>query len=114
MFENVSLIIAGLAGLGIFLSAFVNVLKMLGAVGDGMGDKWFKGLNLIVFIVVAVIYFFEVPVDWSQVDSWLTILASLIGLIIQLASGKVAYEYVLRGTPLVGFSHSLDEGQPKG
>ena len=109
MYENVLEILAGLAGLGGFISVLVNLLKSVGVVQDGTSEQWFGGINILAFIAVAVVYFLNVDVDWSNIDSWLQALASLIGLVIQLVGGKVAYNN-LRGTPVVGYSHTLAKG----
>lgn len=105
MFENVFAILAGLAGLGGLISMLVNVGKALGWIKDGQGGTWFEVLNFIAFVVVGVLYFVEVEVDWSTVDSFLEITASVIGLVLQIGFGKLTYKTV-KGGPLIGFSYS--------
>lgn len=103
MYEGILEIIAGLAGLGGFVSMLVNILKMVGVVKDGTSDKWFEGINLLAFAVVAVIFFLNVNIDWAQVDDWLKVLSMLFGLVIQLLGGRVTYN-TLRGIPVIGYS----------
>ncbi len=106
MFENILSIFLSLAGLGGLITMIVNVGKQVNLIKDGDAELWFGGLSVISFIAVAITYFTQQPVDWTQIDAWLEALASLIGLIIQMASGKIAYQ-VLRGTPIIGYSHDL-------
>lgn len=95
----------GLAGLGALISILVNVLKVIGIVKDGYSELWYKGLNLLAFVGVAVVYLLEVEVDWSQVDEWLKMLAGLLGLVVQIFGGKITYN-TIKGTPFIGFSYT--------
>jgi hypothetical protein len=106
MYDNILAIIASLAGLGSFISVLVNLLKAIGVVKDGTADKWYEGISLGAFAIVAVVYFMRADVDWTTIDAWLQSLASLIGLVVQLVSGRITYE-VFRGMPLIGYSHTI-------
>jgi hypothetical protein len=110
MYEEIGLIIAGLTGLGGFISILVNLLKQFGVVQEGDSDKWFKGLNVATFIAVSIVYYANFQFNWLMLDDWLTVLASLLGLIAQLVGGQVAYK-VLRGAPVVGYSFTLAQGE---
>lgn len=104
-YEEIIQTVVGLAGLGSLISILVNLGKLVGIVKDGTSDMWFKGLNLLAFIAVAIVYWVNVPVDFGQVDEVLKVLASVLGLVVQLFGGKVAYN-TIKGTPFVGFSYS--------
>ena len=45
MLENILMIIAGLAGLGAFVSILINVLKKIGIIKDGQSEQWYQGIN---------------------------------------------------------------------
>jgi hypothetical protein len=110
MIEEVALILAGLTGLGGFISIAVNLLKQGGLVKEGESDAWFGAMNLVAYIAVSVVYFTNYPVNWLVLDDWLIVLGSLIGLIVQMVGGRITYR-VLRGTPIVGYSFSLAQGE---
>lgn len=105
MAEDVLAVLAGLGGLGGFISILVNVLKRFGVVLDGTADMWVKGLNLLAFIGVSVVYFLNVPVDWGGVNSVLVFGTTLLGFVVQLLGSRVTYTAV-KGMPVIGFSHS--------
>lgn len=108
MLDNILLIIAGLAGLGAFISIFVNVLKKFGLVKEGQGEIWFQSINLVVFLAVSVVYFMKIEIDWTEVDEWLKLVTFLLGYIVQITGGEVMYKSI-KGTPVVGFSYSIQE-----
>lgn len=108
MLDNVLLILAGLTGLGGFISILVNLLKMTGVIKPGTSDKWYGGINLVAFIAVSVVYFINKPVDWGVIDDWLRVFTALIGLVLQMFGGQVTYQ-VLKGAPLVGYSFDEEE-----
>jgi len=105
MLNEVLSIFTGLAGLGALISMLVNVGKTLGWVKDGMGDKVFKILNLVAFVAVAVVYIFVGDFEWSGVDSVFQLIATVLGFVVQSLAGKATYVAV-RGTPVIGYSHS--------
>ena len=105
MLEEILMIIAGMAGLGAFVSMLINLLKATGLIKDGQGDKAFKIADLIVFVIVMVIYLTKTPVDWSQVDEWLVLLTALLGYVVSVFSGEFTHD-TIKGTPLVGYSYS--------
>lgn len=108
MLEEILTIIAGLAGLGGFISILVNVLKQLKIIQDGQAEIWFQIFNLVVFIAVAVVYFLRVEIDWSMVDEWLNLFTFLLGYIVQILGGKLMHE-TIKGTPVIGYSYSVQE-----
>lgn len=105
MLEEIFRLLAGLAGLGGLISVLVNLLKAIGLVKDGTSEQWVQGFNLVAFVAVAVIYFAKIQIDWTQLDGWLTVLATFIGFVVQLLSSKVTYS-VTKGSPVIGFSYS--------
>lgn len=105
MLEEILALLAGLAGLGGLISVLVNLLKILGVVKDGTSETWVQLFNLVAFLAVAVIYFIKIPIDWSGVDSWLKLLATFIGYILEIFAGKVTY-IATKGAPVVGFRYS--------
>jgi len=105
MVDNVLAILAGLGGLGTLISMVVNVLKMVGVVQDGTSERWVQGFNLLAFILVAVVYFMNLQVDWTFVDGVIGFLVTLLGFVVQLFGSKVAYS-VTKGLPVIGYSYS--------
>lgn len=106
MLEEILAIIAGLAGLGGFISILVNVLKQLKIVKDGQAEIWFQIFNLVVFVAVAVVYFLQIEIDWNIVDEWLKLFTFLLGYVIQILGGKLMHE-TIKGTPVIGYSYSV-------
>jgi len=105
LLDNVLLILAGLTGLGAFISILVNVLKLIGVVKDGTSAQWVQALNFIAFVAVAVIVWLGKPVSWDGINSILAGLASIIGLITQMIGSKVFYN-LFAGTPVIGYSYT--------
>ena len=105
MLEEILMIIAGMAGLGAFVSMLVNLLKAIGLIKDGQGDKAFKIADLIVFVAVTVVYLLKVQVDWAQVNEWLVLLTALLGYVVSVFSGEFTHE-TIKGTPLIGYSYN--------
>ena len=105
MLEEILAIIAGMAGLGAFVSMLINLLKAIGLVQDGQADKAFKVADLVIFVIVTVIYLTKAPVDWALVDEWLVLLTALLGYVVSVFSGKFTHD-TIKGTPLIGYSYS--------
>ncbi len=105
MLEEVLAIIAGMAGLGAFVSMLINLLKAIGLIQDGQADKAFKVADLIVFVAVMVVYLVKVQVDWTQVNEWLVLLTALLGYVVSVFSGEFTHD-TIKGTPLIGYSYS--------
>ena len=105
MLEEILKLIAGMAGLGAFVSMLINLLKVAGLVKDGQGDKAFKIADLIVFVAVMVVYLVKVQVDWTQVNEWLVLLTALLGYVVSVFSGEFTHD-TIKGTPLIGYSYS--------
>jgi len=97
-----------LAGVGAFISALVNVLKVVGVVKDGDAENWVTGLDLvcIVLLFVANLLGFK---NFAAVDAKLAVLAQMLNLLLQLWSakaGSVAFYKTVRGVPFIGASFS--------
>jgi len=108
MTEDILALLAGLAGLGGFISILVNVLKSIGVVKDGTSETWVRALNLLSFVAVAVVYFMKVQVEWSLVNGFLVLGSTLLGMILQLFTSTLTYAQV-KGIPVIGFSYSEQE-----
>jgi hypothetical protein len=104
MLENILMIVAGLAGLGAFVSILISVLKKIGVIKDGQSEQWYQGISLFVFLAVTVVYFLKVPIVWSDVNEWLKLLTFILGYVIQILGGQLTYN-TIKGTPLLGFSY---------
>jgi uncharacterized membrane protein len=108
MLENILMIVAGLAGLGAFVSIFISVLKKIGVIKDGQSEQWYQGISLFVFLAVTVVYFLKVPIVWSDVNEWLKLLTFILGYVIQILGGQLTYS-TIKGTPLFGFSYEKNQ-----
>jgi uncharacterized membrane protein len=108
MLENILMIIAGLAGLGAFVSILISVLKKIGVIKDGQSEQWYQGISLFVFLAVTVVYFLKVPIVWSDVNEWLKLLTFILGYVIQILGGQLTYN-TIKGTPLLGFSYEKNQ-----
>ena len=104
MTENIFAILAGLGGLGGFISILVNVLKRFGIVKDGSATKWVQGLNLFAFVGVSIVYFMNYAVDWNFVNSVLIYGTTVLGFVVQMLGSSVTYTSV-KGLPLIGYSY---------
>jgi hypothetical protein len=108
MLENILMIVAGLAGLGAFVSILISVLKKIGVIKDGQSEQWYQGISLFVFLAVTVVYFLKVPIVWSDINEWLKLLTFILGYVIQILGGQLTYN-TIKGTPLVGFSYEKNQ-----
>lgn len=109
MLDDILLLIAGLAGLGGFISVLVNLLKLVGIVKDGTSEKWFQILNLLAFVGVMVVYLLQIQMDWGKLDDWLILLSALIGYVVQILGGQLTYQTIGGKAPVIGFSFSKRE-----
>jgi len=103
-------IIGILAASGALVSMIVSVLKLAGIIKDGDSGKAAKIIDLVLFVVVAVIYFLKIEVNWSTVNAYFILAAYVLGLVVQIFSSEVAYK-ALKGTPVIGYTFS---DKPKG
>jgi hypothetical protein len=108
MLENILMIIAGLAGLGAFVSILISVLKKIGIIKDGQSEQWYQAISLVVFLAVTIVYFLKVPIIWSEVNEWLKLLTFVLGYVIQILGGQLTYN-TIKGTPLLGFSYEKNQ-----
>lgn len=96
-----------LVGVGILVGAVVNILKSAGVVKDGKARTWSTGINLIA--VVGIFGAEQMGIDLKLYDTQAGQLGMLVntavGLVVQLVGSQVGH-IVLKGTPLVGKSHS--------
>lgn len=110
LLEQIIAILAGMTALGAAISALVNVLKAVGLVKDGDAEKWVQGFNLVAFLGVTIFVILGKPVLWDTLNEYLEVAVVILGYLIQILGSKLAYP-LLKGTPLIGYSH---EQQPKG
>ena len=103
MFADITQIVLQLVGVGAFISALVNVLKLVKVVKPGTSAKWIKGINLFVWLTVAVVMYLGYLPDWLVIDKIFSDLAILLALVLQLMGSKLFYA-VAKGTPILGHS----------
>lgn len=101
-----------LAGMAALIAALVNTLKKVGVVKDGDALAWATGFNLAGIVALFVLRVFAPQTDVGQIDqvasSIAQILTLVVGLVVQLGLTRGANE-ILRGAPVVGYSHSKEE-----
>lgn len=100
--------LATLGGVAALIAVAVNALKQFGVVKDGDAPAWVTGLNLIALVALFVAHI--VGFDVKGLDGVASTIAQLGALILSLV-GQVlvskAANFAVRGTPVVGYSHSL-------
>jgi len=98
-----------LAGVAALIAALINVGKAIGWVPDGAAPKFSLWLNLVFFALFVILSIFKPDVDIAGLDANAQAVAQLmigaLAFIGQLGVSRVS-NAALRGTPLVGFSHS--------
>ena len=100
-----------LAGVGAFISCLVNIGKTVGLVKDGQAQTYVVGLNLLGLVVLFVIGIVKPDANIQGLDAQAGTLASLLmvvfGFVWQLISSKLTHDKVLKGTPLIGTSFTI-------
>ncbi len=100
---------AALAGVAAFLAAVINIGKAFGWVKDGLAPTWSTVLNLVAFVAFVVLRLFAPEIDIAGVDGAAAQLANTLVAILafvgQLGVAK-GTNAILRGAPVIGFSHS--------
>ena len=102
-------IIAGLVGFPAFLAALINVAKYFG-LADGLASAVNFWAHVLVYVGVAVAVFLGKIDILSGIDLQLGAIAQLLVAVLAFLSSlgiaKTFHSMVLRGLPLVGYSHS--------
>lgn len=97
-----------LSGVAALVTTLVNAGKQFGLVKDGDAPKWTAGLNALgfgLFIAARIVNFDVAPVD-ATLGNVANVLIALLALLGQFGVGRILNAGV-RGTPLIGYSHSL-------
>lgn len=107
--ENYLNIVLGLGGFATLGSFLIGLFKKLGLIKDGQSAKWHTGVQVILFVLVAVVDIFGFNVDILQWDTIADTVASLgavlLSILGMLGVGGFTYNKV-KGVPVIGFSYS--------
>lgn len=110
--DSVYAIVSALVGFPALLSAGINIAKKFGLIGDGDAPAVVFWGNLAAFVLVAVAVFFGKSDLIPQIDNSLSSVAQVLVLIASFVTSlglTKAFHVGLRGLPLIGFSHSIEE-----
>lgn len=110
--ENLNLILqilAGLVGFPAFLAALINIAKYFG-LADGLAGTVNFWAHVLAYVGVAVAVFLGKIDILPQIDVQLGNIANLLLAVLSFLSSlgiaKAFNRYVLKGLPVIGFSHS--------
>lgn len=100
---------AALVGFPALLAALINIGKQFGIVPDGFAPKIVLVVNILAVVGVGYLFFtgnqpLLVAID-EQLGTLATFLLTFAAFVAELGLAKGANN-ALRGTPLIGFSHS--------
>lgn len=99
----------GLGGVAAFITVLINAGKRIGVIKDGQAPAWSFGLNLIGMAAYLALQQLAPGTDVGQIDQSAGEFAKIgfiiLGLVGQLAISR-GTNAVLRGTPLISYSHS--------
>ena len=109
--EQVYEFILTAGGLTALVSLLVNVGKAVNAVKDGQAEVAVKLLNFIVFVGLFILGNSKAEADVWEIDAWAGTLAEAGTLLLPffIAFGNwlsPKIHEIIKGTPLVGYSHS--------
>jgi len=107
--QNIFTLVLGMAGLGAFISALVNIGKVAGIVKNNTAKTWVAGLNLLAVIVIYALQVKGLEFQVAQVDATFAQLAQITLLVAQLMvqyGGSALWHQLLKGVALVGKSFS--------
>ena len=98
-------------GLGVLISALVNILKTFGLVQDGQAGNWVKIIQSLLFVLFLSLPVFGVDLDWMGIDARFQSVGDFLGLIsaffISVGSSDIFHK-IFKGTPVIGKSFSYD------
>lgn len=107
--ELVLTLVAGLVGVPAFIAAAINVAKYFG-LADGLAGTVSMFAHLVVYVGVGVlVYLGKVDILAGldvQLGNLANILLTVLAFLSSLGIAKKFHAGVLRGLPLVGYSHS--------
>ncbi|MDR3575347.1 MAG: hypothetical protein P4L50_15915 [Anaerolineaceae bacterium] len=110
-FPTFAVFFASLAGIGALITCLINILKTIGLVKDGQASTYSVGLNLLGLIVLFVLGVIKPAVNVQGLDQSAgqiaNILVLVFGFIWQLVSSRFTHNNVLKGTPLIGTSYTI-------
>ena len=99
-------------GLGVLVSACVNIFKTVGLVGEGQGGNVVKVVNALLYLLFIGLPVFGVNMDWVGINvnfetagDFLTIISMFF---ISVGSSDLFHK-LFRGTPVIGKSFSLNK-----
>lgn len=100
------------AGLGVLVSAVVNIGKTFGIIKDGQGEKIVNIMNPLVYLLFLLLPLFGVDLDWVGInlrfESAGEFLQLISGFLVSVGASKLFHK-VARGTPIIGKSFSYDK-----
>lgn len=106
--EDLFTLFGSLAGVSVLVSFVVGALKNFGVIKDGHSGAWHKGLQVVAFVLVAVVDVFGLDVDLAMADQVAGQIAQVGTLVIGLAGmfgvGGATYSVTKGRVPLAGFS----------
>ena len=96
-----------LAGVAALIAVLVDVLKRFGVIKDDQAPAAVLLLNVVGFVLFVVANVLGLPIAGIDVllGSVAALLAALLGIIGQVAVSRGVH-FVLRDTPIIGYSHS--------
>lgn len=116
MFEQVDIEFAALLGFASLLAILINILKLIHINGkpiiaDGQAQKWSLIGNLLGFLALYVFRLFDPITPLEGVDKVLLEISAvgsyILSVIAQLGISKLTH-FIIRGTPVIGRSYTLE------
>lgn len=108
--EDLFVLFGSLAGVALLIPVLIGIGKKVGLIKDGQSGAWHKGLQVIAFVLVAVVDVFGLNVDLAFADEIAGMVAQVGTLILTLLGmfgvGSTTYELAKNRVPLVGYSFS--------
>lgn len=101
--EDFIFLFGALVGIPAVITVVINVLKAMGAVKDGQGEKWAQWMNFAAFITLFVLGQFFPEVDLGSVDEFALQIANL---------GAFALALLPIGMKVSGVAHDAMAGLP--
>jgi hypothetical protein len=103
-------LLSSMVGFGSLVSILVSVGKKIGFIKDGTAQWWVLGFNILGLALVISRQIFFPFVDLGELDKGFGLVAQLVNIALVLVAtfggSKLGYS-ILRGMPLIGFSHTL-------
>jgi len=108
---------SALVGVAALIASVINLFKILNIVKDDTSQYWSAGLNLVAFIVLALVGVFKPDLSAAFLDQYAEKIATVITFILGLATMLVGAPLWHKGlsagkVPLIGKSFTVAE-KPK-